>query len=148
MSHDFSLQQPEEKKHLNLSQRSVFLIQIIALVEYVCVASFTWHPKALQMTTLTKAASQINTCCYSFIYFARMASEFKLYSQKSSLWLPISLVLLRKYHKTLNFPILTCSVMCYTIIIIISTAHLKGRALSSLKSLVYWKNLLHVLIFT
>lgn len=59
-----------------------------------------------------------------------------------------SLVLHRTQYKTPNFPILTCSVMCYTIIIIISRAHLKGRTLSSLKSLVYWKNLLHVLIFT
>lgn len=38
--------------------------------------------------------------------------------------------------------------MCHTIIIIISIAHLQGWAVCSQKSLVFWKNLLHVLIFT
>lgn len=37
MSHDLSVQQAEEDEDLNLSQTSVLLTQIIALVEYVCL---------------------------------------------------------------------------------------------------------------
>ena len=69
MSHHLSVQQAEEEKDLNLSQRSVFSTQMIALAEYVSAASFTGRPRALQMTTSAKAASEINTSCYSFIYF-------------------------------------------------------------------------------